>query len=140
MSEEERQVLYDDYFSESGDPGVDAVIEHRGKQLHFKLRKSVTLGEKQAALSASMSMSLTRDGTPVIERMDNAAYTEAIVLAAVKSWPFAFKDGSPVPITAESVHKLDGSLAEKISNRVLGQEAAQKEALAPFEMKFGAAS
>lgn len=144
----EQTVLYDDFFSESGDRGVETIIEHRGKQLTFRMRKSITLGEKQDAMAASVSISLTKDGTPRIDRMDNAAYTEAIVLAAVKAWPFVYpKDypdkslaGRPVPINAETVHKLDGALSEKIAAIVQGQGDAQKAALTPFEMKSGAAS
>lgn len=142
MSDKEREqaVLYDDYFSESGDPGAEVIVEHRGKKLAFRLRKSLTLGEKQDALAASVDITLGKDGTPHIDRMDNAAYTEKIVLAAVKAWPFKYADGRDVPINKETVHKLDGSLSEKLSNIVLGQDAAQGTALSPFVMKSGAVS
>lgn len=141
-------ILYDDYFSESGDPGAEVEVEHRGKKLKFRLRKSLTLGEKQDALAASVDITLSKDGTPRIDRMDNAAYTEKIVLAAVKAWPFVYPQdfhdkslaGRSVPINKETVHKLDGSLSEKLSNIVLGQETAQGTALSPFVMKSGAAS
>lgn len=137
---EDQLVLYDDFFSESGDPGVETVIEHRGKMLKFRMRRSVTLGEKQDAMASSIAISLAKDGTPHIDRMDNAAFNEALVLASVREWPFKFADGNPVPINKETVHKLDSALSEKIVAIVNGQAESQKEALVPFEMKSGAAS
>jgi|SRR5690242_1307601 len=136
----DQEILYDDFFSESGDPGVETIIEHRGKMLKFRMRRSVTLGEKQDAMAASIAISLSKDGTPHIDRMDNASFNEALVLAAVKEWPFKFADGSAVPINKDTVHKLDSALSEKIVAIVNGQAESQKEALVPFEMKSGAAS
>lgn len=142
MGDEEKGqlVLYDDFFSESGDPGVETVIEHRGKMLKFRMRRSVTLGEKQDAMASSIAISLAKDGTPHIDRMDNAAFNEALVLASVREWPFKFADGTSVPINKDTVHKLDSALSEKIVAIVNGQAESQKEALVPFEMKSGAAS
>lgn len=145
---EDQLVLYDDFFSESGDPGVETIIEHRGKMLKFRMRRSVTLGEKQDAMASSIAISLAKDGTPHIDRMDNAAFNEALVLASVREWPFVYpKDypdtslaGTSVPINKDTVHKLDSALSEKIVAIVNGQAESQKEALVPFEMKSGAAS
>lgn len=136
----DQSVLFDDYSSDSDDPGVEVFIEHRGRNLRFRMRKSLPLGEKQDALASSMALSISKDGVPHIDHMDNAAYTEKIVLAALKEWPFVGKDGKPIPINKETVHKTDGALLDKINAIVMGQEEAQKSALIPFEMKSGVVS
>lgn len=128
-------VLYDDYFSEPGDKGVDVVIEHRGKKLRFRLKKSLNLDEKQRAADAAIDFTLDKDGKPEITRMSQAEYTRQIVLAGTKKWPFEFSAGKPVPLDEAHVRKLDGELADKIAGFILGQRQAQEDALVPFEMK-----
>lgn len=129
--------LYDDFFSEPGDRGVEVMIPWRGKNLPFRLRKSLTIGEKQAAMEKAVSISVTKEGIPKIERMDQGAYSREIALKAITFWPFEFSRGKPVPINKETIAKIDGSLLEKIVTIVTGQDQQQEQALGPFEMKFG---
>lgn len=142
-------VLYDDFFSDPDDEGVEAVIEHKGKMLTFRLKKSLTLAEKQRAADASLGFELSPDGTPKITKMDQSAYTQEVVLAGVKSWPFRYSNhrkiaehlrGTPVPINRYSVSRMDGTLAEKVAAVILGQREAQQKALDPFEQKSDVAS
>lgn len=130
-------VLYDDYFSEPGDKGVAAIIEHRGKKLRFWLRKSLTLDEKQKAADAAIEFTLDAEGKPTITKMSQAEYTRQVVLTGTKKWPFEFSPGKPVPVSEKFVKMLDGDLADKIAAVILGQRQAQEDALVPFEMKSG---
>lgn len=139
-------VLYDDYFSDPEDPGVETTIEHRGKLLKFRLKKSLTLDEKQLASDAGVKFELDKDGNPKITRMDQAAYTREIVFSGLKEWPFTYSNhpniaanlrGKPVPITRHHVSRMDGVLAEKIAAVILGQREAQQKALDPFDQKSG---
>lgn len=134
------EVLYDDYFTDENDPGVVAVVEHLGKKLKFRVKKSLTLSEKQLASSAAVSFSLDKDGNPTITKMDQAAYTSQVVLAGVKSWPFKYRSGEPVPINRLTVSRMDGTLAEKVAAVILGQREAQQKALDPFAPKSDVAS
>jgi len=146
---EPEDMLYDDYFTDEDDPGVKAVIEHKGKLLEFRLKKSLTLDEKQLASDAAVGIELDKDGNPHITKMDQAAYTKAIVFAGVLGWPFKYSNhpkiaanlrGKPVPITKYHVSRMDGVLAEKVANIILGQQGAQQKAIDPFAQKSGAAS
>lgn len=132
-------VLYDDYFTDPNDPGVDVSIAHRGKLLTFRLKKSLTLAEKQIAANAGVSISIDGTGQPTLNKMDQSAYTREILIAGVKAWPFAYQDGTPVPITRDTISRMDGELAEKISFVLLGQREAQAQALVPFGKKSDAA-
>lgn len=149
VNQASEELLYDDFFSDPEDEGVEAVIEHRGKQLVFRLKRSMTLAEKQRAADAAIEVSLDKEGNPTITKMDQAAYTQEIVLSGVKEWPFTYSHhpkiaanlrGKPVPITRHHVSRMDGGLAEKIAAVLLGQREAQQKALAPFEQKSDVAS
>ena len=133
-------ILYDDYFTEPGDKGVEVAVEHKGKLLKFRVKKSLTLAEKQAASDAAITISLDKEGTPTLQRMDQAAYTAAVLLGGLKWWPFEYSKGNPVPINAKTIARLDGALGDKIAAIILGQRDAQVAALDPFGAKSGAGS
>lgn len=149
VAEEAEAMLYDDYFTDEDDPGVEAIIEHKGKLLRFRLKKSLTLDEKQLASDAAVNIELDKEGNPHITRMDQAAYTKAIVFAGVLEWPFTYSHhpkiaanlrGKPVPLTRYHVSRMDGALADKIAQVILGQREAQQRALDPFVEKSNVAS
>lgn len=133
--EVQETVLYDDYFTDENDRGVEAVIEHNGKFLKFRLKKSLTLEEKQRATDAGVGIVLDKNGEPKITKMDQAAYTRAVLLAGVKFWPFEYSPGKPVPISEKTIRRLDGGLGDKIASVILGQQIAQAQALDPFAPK-----
>lgn len=129
------EFLYDDYFSDEGSRGVDVRIQHRGHTLLFRMRKSLTLAERQRASDQAISISIDKDSKPHIDRMDQAAFTKEIVLAAVKAWPFTYPDGGPVPINRKTVAALDSALCDKLSALALGMEEQQEKARVPFVPK-----
>lgn len=133
MSEE--LFLYDDFFSDPSARGTQVQVDHRGKTLEFRIKKSLTLAEKQAATEAAVEFSIDKNGTPRIGKMDQAEYTKAILLAGLKYWPFEYAPGKPVPINGETIARLDATLAEKVSLLILGQQEKQEEALGPFGKK-----
>lgn len=128
-------ILYDDFFTDENDRGVEAIIEHKGKMLKFRLKKSLTLDEKQRAADAGVAITLDKQGNPKVTKMDQAAYTRAVLLAGVKYWPFEYSPGKPVPISEKTIRRLDGGLADKIASVILGQQEAQGQALDPFAQK-----
>lgn len=137
-------ILYDDFFTDEDDPGIAVVIEHKGKLLPFRVKKSLTLSEKQLAADAGVSIELDKAGNPSIKKMDQSAYTREIVLSGVKEWPFKYGEhpkiaanlrGKTVPITRHHVSRMDGVLAEKVAGVILGQQEVQRAAVDPFEQK-----
>jgi hypothetical protein len=132
---ENESFLYDDFFTDENDRGVETIIEHDGRKLKFRVKKSLTLDEKQRATDAGVVITLDKDGNPKISKMDQAAYTRAVLLAGVKYWPFEYSPGKPVPITEKTVRRIDGTLADKVAGVILGQQNAQAQALDPFVQK-----
>ena len=128
---------FDDYFSGSE---VEVIIPFRGKLLPFRLKKSLTLQERQKANDAAIKIELSKDGKPVISRQDQGAYTNTVILLGLRSWPFEYRPGKPVPINMETIAKLDGNMADELATRILnGVEVDQKE-LDPFEKESDEAS
>ena len=132
MSSDTETLLYDDFFSDPADEGVPVEVWHRGKRLEFKLRKSITLKERQLATDASIKISLDESGKPKLEKVDQSAFTTEVLSHALKSWPFKYRDGREVPINRHTVAALDSSLADKLVAQVVRQDSAQEEALDPF--------
>lgn len=128
------EFLFDDYFSDPNDKGIEIHVRFRGKVLPFRIKHSLSLGEKQKAMNAALSVSIDASGKPSIDNMNQGAYTEEIVAAALLSWPFT-KDGKPLPLTRANIHALDGTLSEKIANIALGVEQSQESAAVPFGTK-----
>lgn len=147
--QEAEAMLYDDYFSDENDLGVEVEISHKGKLLPFRLKKSLTLAEKQRASDAAVEIKLDKDGNPTISRMDQSAYTREIILAGVLEWPFKYSEhrniaeelrGRAVPINRYSVSRIDGILGDKIAAAILGQREVQQKAIDPFDQKSDVAS
>ena len=132
MSDTEETILFDDYFSDPEDAGVAVDVWHRGKLLHFVMRKSLTLKERQKASGKAIKISLDATGQPHLDNVDQALFSTELLLSALKEWPFKYRDGKPVPIEEKTVSKLDSSLVDKLVSLLLGTSAAQDEALGPF--------
>lgn len=130
------QFLFNDYFSDPNDRGMEITVYHDGRWVPFRIRRALTLKEKQAANNAAIKIEFDEKGKPNVTRMDQAAFTERIVLAALTWWPFTYADGSPVPINRDTVAALDEHLNEEIANKALklaqAIEEAQQVALDPF--------
>jgi hypothetical protein len=127
--------LFDDYFSDPDDPGVEVVIHAKGKDIPFHIRRVLTLGEKQAASDAAVKIDFDVKGNPKLRSVNQGMYTEAIVLAGLKAWPYEYAPGKPVPINAKTVHAHDGGINEQLAALILGIAEVQQQALTPFEMK-----
>lgn len=132
--------LFGDYFSDPNDKGVEFSMNFQGRVLTFRVRRTLSLKEKQAASQAAVQFEIDDEGRPAIKNLDQSAFTNEIVLAGLISWPFEYAPGEPVPINRETVEALDGRIAEKIADRLVGMGVAQAQAIVPFEKKSGAGS
>jgi hypothetical protein len=130
------EFLWDDYSSDPNDRGVEVLIQHEGKILTFRIRRSLTIQEKQIANNAAIKIGIDKDNKPyMIGEPDQAAFSIETALAGLKAWPFTYSKGSPVPINRKTVSALDGNLLEKIAARILGITVVDPAALAPLEKK-----
>lgn len=130
----EDQYMFSDYFSDPEDPGVPVDVIHRGKSIPFRIRRQLSLGEKQLANDAAVEFSVGENGMPTVKKVDQAAFMTEICLIAIKEWPFKYPTGKRVPINRQTISKLDSILAEKVSQLVLGVTALPD--MTPFEMKL----
>lgn len=146
MSEE---FEFEDYFSEDGDPGLTVEVEWDGRKIPFRVKRHLNLGDKQRIRAAGVKVGLDESGKArIIGEPDEAAFAKEVVLVGLKHWPFTYPDsykikslaGKPVPITAETVSKLDGGLADLLATKILVATKYAPEKLDPFVMQSGAAS
>lgn len=129
--------LFDDYFADDSTRGIEVNIPFKGKVLPFRIKRIMTIRERQKANDAGLEFGLDEAGAPKVTKMDQAAYNIEIVLAGLKWWPFEFQPGKPVPITRKHVEKMDGALLELIAGLILGVGEVQVAALDPFVKKSG---
>jgi hypothetical protein len=132
--------LFDDYFDSESDRGIEVIIPFKGKALPFRIKRSLTIRERQRINEAAIQIDLDQQtGKPRLTRQDQGAFTTEALLVGLKFWPFEYKPGKPVPINHETIAKLDGALADELAARILGTVEVNKETLDPFEKKSDAA-
>lgn len=129
--------LFDEYFSGSD---IEIHIPYKGKLIPFRIKRALTLKERQQANDAAIQVNFDSKGKPNLQKNDQAAYTNEIILVGLKFWPFEYRPGKPVPINRETVAKLDGNLADEIAARILGAVEVDESALDPFVKESDEAS
>ncbi len=136
--QQQQHYSFNEYFNSPDSKGIEVIVGG----VPFRIRRSLTLDEKQRAQDAGVEIEIL-DGEPNIKRMDQGAYTREVVLMALKSWPFTYDEdyevvelrGQPVPINRETVSALDEYVAEEIAAKVLRIGEVQRTGLSPFVKK-----
>src|SRR5258708_36637351 len=64
--EEKQTFFFEEYFSDSKDRGVEIKIEWKGKNLPFRIKRALTLKEKQRANEAAFKLELDKNSKPKI--------------------------------------------------------------------------
>jgi hypothetical protein len=132
--------LFNDFFSDPKDAGLEITVQHADKDIPFRIKHSLNLKERQKAQDAAIKYSFDSKGKPVVSDMNQAAFTAGITLAALIWWPFTYPDGKPVPINKDTVDALDAAISDQIAAQVLKVGQAQVAALDPFALKSDEAS
>jgi hypothetical protein len=127
--------LWEEYAAEENDRGVEVLIPWHGQQLPFRIKRVLTIDERQRANEAGVELEIDSKGRPKLKRQNQAAFTKEVVLIGMKAWPFEYEPGKSVPINAKTVAKLDAGLLDEIASRILGIVEVNKADLDPFEMK-----
>lgn len=133
------QFLWEEFSADEKDRGIEVKIEYHNKMLPFRVKRALTIDERQRANDAAIKIELDKSGKPRITKQDQAAFTKEIVLVGLKFWPFEYHAGKPVPINRETVSVLDGGLLDQIASHILGIAEVDKAELDPFERKSDAA-
>jgi hypothetical protein len=133
--------LFDDFFVDESDPGVEILVELKGRQVPIRVRRSITLTQKEAAMQGAIQRHITDEGRVVVDGMDDALLSIGVLFAYLVAWPFTRRDGSPVPITREAVAALDSNFIETALMALRAKQAAREvEADGPFVPPSGVAS
>jgi hypothetical protein len=124
--------MWGDYASDPNDRGVEITVRHHGKAIPFRIRRSLTIDERQRAADAAFTIELDENGKPKIGKQDQSAFTKETVFIGLKEWPFKYPGGGKVPITRKTIGELDGGLLDKLANYILGITEVDKAQLDPF--------
>ena len=134
MSDDEIKQPEDFFFDEffADDAGVEILLPIRGRKVPIRIKRGLTLKEKFRAQAVAVKRKVDpATGRVVIEEINEARGAEEVILAMIVSWPFKYRDDSPVPINRETVNKLLGGL-DTLTELVQKMEAEGDAALIPF--------
>jgi hypothetical protein len=132
--------LFDDFFVDDADAGVVHNVVIRGRVVPITTKRDVTLADKEAAEQAAVKRHLDPTGRVVVDGIDGGALAVEVLVRCIKSWPFTFKDGKPVPITRDNIRRMVADAAEALAQSIVSvTQAKQKEADGPFEAASDAA-
>ena len=134
--------LFDDFFVSPEDPGVEVQIPFKGRLVPIRLKRGLTLAEKENATQAAITRHIDEDtGRVLIDGIDDAKLGSAVVAAYIKEWPFRRADGNPVPATPEFVAQLDSNFSDALMTVIKRlQEGKREEADGPFAPTSGVPS
>lgn len=136
---EKKVFLWEEYADDNTDRGVSVDIMWHGEVLPFRIKRVLTIDERQIAQQAGIEIGVDEQGRPKLLRQDQAAYTKAVVRLGLKAWPFEYEEGKHVPINEKTVEKLDAGLLDEIAARILGITQVRRSDADPFGSPSAAA-
>jgi hypothetical protein len=131
-TEEQAPFFFDDFFVEADDPGVEVTVQMRGRNIPLRIARGLTLRDMAESESAAITSHIDAQGRQVIDSLDSTKAAVELLFRAIKSWPFTFRDGRPVPVTREHIEQMLGEGAMSLATRIKASVEAKEEALAPF--------
>lgn len=131
---ENETFFFDEFFADES--GVEVWLPIRGRKVPLRIKRGLTLAEKLKAQSKAVKRHVDpATGRVVIDEINEAGGLEEVILAMLVSWPFTYRDGSPVPITRENINKLLGGM-DALAELVQKMEVEGDAALLPFAAPF----
>lgn len=124
--------LFDDFFVGADDPGVEDVVVLNGQPVPMRFKRALTLRDREESKAKAVTTAVGADGSLNVTGVDEGVFTVEVLMHAIKSWPFTYQDGSPVPVTRENIHSMMASGADALQQKVLELASPKREALAPF--------
>lgn len=123
--------LFDDFFSSEDDPGIEATIHVKGRDIPVRVKADLSLQDTQQAEQLAVKKRITPEGKLVVDGVDEALLTAEVLARTIKSWPFTFRDGSPVPVTRENVLKFCAEGGAKLAELLKSLKDQREAALVP---------
>lgn len=128
--------LYDDFFA---DPDASITINPKlwqGGELvevPIQVRRRLSLGQREAIKTGSVAFEIdTVNGTYTPKAVDQEKLTVLTLLALIVSWPFTFKDGTPVPINEKTIRALGATNSDTILMEISKLDQKKPETFEPF--------
>ena len=138
MAASETEFEFADFFVDESDPGVEEPItleDNNGVQhdMVWTVRRSISLGDIQAARSAATHTHLTPNGQQVVDKFDDVLFAIHLLARVVLKWPFT-RNGAMIPVTVAYVTKLNARNSNAL-NLLAGKLTNQQseKTLADFE-------
>jgi hypothetical protein len=128
--------LFDDFFA---DP--DASVEIKPQlwqngdlvEVPMQVRRRLSLGQREAIKQGSVAFEVdTVNGTYTPKAVDQEKLTVMTLMALIVSWPFTYKDGTPVPVNDKTVRALGSTNADAILMEISKLDTRRQEDAAPF--------
>lgn len=128
----EQDFYYDDFFASDETPGAEIVVEIRGRQVPFTVKRGASFKDFSEARENATKMRFKPDGKPEIYSYSDFIFGVEVLARCIKSWPFKTRDGQPVPVTREKIAEFgtDGVQAVMLAIQKVTEKGV--EALAPF--------
>ncbi len=128
--------LYDDFFA---DPDASVTITPKlwqGGELvevPIQVRRRLSLGQREAIKTGSVAFEIdTSEGTYTPKAVDQEKLTVLTLLALIVSWPFTFKDGTPVPVNEKTIRALGATNSDVILMEISRLDQKRPETFEPF--------
>lgn len=134
----DQQFFYDDFFASDTDPGVTVYVKMRGREVPIVLRRGLTLADKNACQTMALKKHMGPNGQVVYDGIDESVMVEEMIVRSILSWPFQMRDGTPVPVTRESVRRMLGG-TDQLAELIKKLDEEGTEALVPFAQPSAAA-
>jgi hypothetical protein len=130
--------FYDEFFSSDDDPGVPVDVVSHGKTVTIHLKRTVSLEDTQRAFNKAATFKLNKQtGQKQLQSYDEQAAIIETLAASIRSWPFKYRDGKAVPITANTVKRLDATVILQLKDALDKMYAGRQEDLHPFVNNSG---
>src|ERR1700730_5715595 len=100
--------FYDEFFADESDPAIPVEIHSHGKTLTIHLKRTLSLEDTQKTFNKAAKYKLNKQtGQKELDSFDEQEAIIHTITSSIKSWPFTYRNGKPVPITTTTVRQLD---------------------------------
>jgi hypothetical protein len=133
--------FFDDFFVADDDPGVEYLVMMGGKEVPLRIKKALTLDDIEACKEKAIKKDWNfRSGEMIVRGVDERTFVLEVLLRAIISWPFEYRDGRKVPITREVLQSMMADSYDALARIVTGLISQRREQTDPFEKVSAEAS
>jgi hypothetical protein len=126
--------FYDDFFvsQDERDPGKEVTVKIRGRDVPIRIKRGLSLEDREAAKNQAITKRITPDGKPEIVKLDEGIFAIELLVRNIIYWPFKFRSGRLVPITRETIKAMLADGVDALTKAVMTAMQEQAETTAPF--------